>query len=527
MGNTYNTKTFRFHFMLIYAVSAIISLSIIIFSVFLVNKFTTRYEQYSTITEPIKYQIQAFNIDVNRQASYMQAYALTGDEKSREQGQQILHVKLPERIETMQNRATRLKDNMLDNKIAEVEKALVKLQEISKSISYQDQSLTAGLIKESYIPLLESFSLHLKELNAYLYEKHTSAFDNIFATIDTVKYWSIAAFMLLMGLFYLVVRKARRFIITRISALQETISDIAKGNVPGELPEPHNELSTITRAINYLLLNLKNVKEFSLHVGKGDFDSNISVFENEGELGKALAGMRQSLKEVSAEDKKRDWINQGLAEFNHTIRLHNNDLTELCYQILSQLVKYVKANQGGIFILNNENHTAPRLQLEASYAYERKKFQEKILEPGQGLVGQAFLEQDKIYLKEIPQNYVNITSGLGHATPTTLFIQPLKVNDEVVGVLELASFREVEPYVQDFIGKVCESLAAAVATARNNVNNRRILEESQELTEQLRAQEEELRQNTEELQATQEEMERRIRELEAENQAFKQMAPQN
>lgn len=527
MGNNYKTNTFRFHFILIYAVAAFISISIIAFSVLLVYKFTSRYEQYSTITEPIKYQVQAFSIDVNRQASYMQAYALNGDEKSREQALQLLNGKLPERIQTMQRRGARLNDPKLIRQIAAMDKELGKLQELSKGISYQDQDQTADLVRDSYIPQLESISLELKELNNYLYEKHTRTFDEIFETIDTVQYLATAGFLLLMSLFYLVVSKTRRFIISRISAMQETIQDIARGNIPAELPEPHNELSPITRAINYLQLNLRNVKEFSLRVGQGDFDSNIAVFENEGELGKALAEMRQSLKEVAAEDKKRDWVNHGLAEFHQTIRLHNNDLSELCYQVLSQLVKYVNANQGGVFILNHEDHSSPRLQLEASYAYERKKFQQKVLEPGQSLVGQAFLEQDKIYLKEIPQNYVNITSGLGHATPGTLLIYPLKVNEEVVGVMELASFKEFENYVQDFIGKVCESLAAAVSTAKNNEHNRKILEESQVLTEQMRAQEEELRQNTEELQATQEEMERRIRELESENQRLQQAAVNN
>lgn len=516
MLKNFNPKTFRFHFILIYAVAAVISLLIILSYFISANTFTSRYNHYATVVEPLKYQIQAFNIEINKQAAFLQAYALTGEETSKKLGVQLLNSKLPERIQSMRTLASQLNDPVLDDKIDKTEAQLKVFQAESGKIFYPASDQVSNLIRNSYAPKVEETSSFLKDFNAYLYDKHSSTFNNIFTSLDNTKYWTLSAFVLLMGLFYFVVRKTRHFILAGIKVLENEINEIAAGNIPAEVPVEENELSPIMQSVNSLVKNLRNVKEFSLQVGKGDFDTNISVFENEGELGQALAGMRQSLKEVAQEDKKRHWVNVGLTQFHGIIRQHNTELQDLCYEVLSQLIKYVKVNQGGIFILHEEE-SLKELRLEASYAYNRKKFLEKVLAPGQGLVGQAYLEQDKIYLKEIPKNYVHITSGLGDATPTTLLIQPLKVNEQVVGVMELAAFHDIETHVQDFIEKVAETLASAVANARNNSKNRKILEESQSLAEQLRAQEEELRQNTEELQATQEEMERRIRELEAEN----------
>ncbi|WP_017729904.1 GAF domain-containing protein [Nafulsella turpanensis] len=525
MSRKYNLHTFSFHFILIYAVAALISLLIIISYFISANTFTIRYNHYASVVEPLKYQIKACNIEINKQAAALQAYSITGEEKSKKVGIQLLNKKLPERIQLMRDYAAQLNDPMLESKISEVEAALLKFQLASQQITYPADEQMASLIKSSYAPEVERLSSFLKDFNAYLYDKHSSTFNNTFSTLNTTKYWTLLAFILLMGLFYFVVRKTRKFVLTRVKTLEEEINEIAAGNIPAEIPVEENELSSIIKSVNTLVQNLRNVKEFSLQVGKGDFDTNITVFDNEGELGNALAGMRQSLKEVAQEDKKRHWVNAGLTQFHSIIRQNNTELQELCFEVLSQLIKYIKVNQGGVFILHDENGYK-ELRLEASYAYNRKKFQEKVLAPGQGLVGQAYLEQDKIYLKEIPKNYVHITSGLGDAPPTTLLIQPLKVNEQVVGVIELAAFYDIEGYVQDFIEKVAETLASAVANAKNNSRNRLILEESQSLAEQLRAQEEELRQNTEELQATQEEMERRIRELEAENQRLKEPANQ-
>lgn len=526
MKTNATNRTFQFYFILIYGIAAFISIGIIIYSLLITSQLTSHYERFAKVIEPMKYQLQAFNIDINKQAALLQTYLITNDEEAQKEALWLLEKKLPSRIEQMRGHASELDDSSLSLKIEEIENNLHKIEASGKNLSFHSPENAATQLQETYMPTIKASSAILKEVNTYLYDKHNNHFSQTIASQESGQVWMLGCFLIFIGLFYFIVRQTRRFILGRIKQLEEQISEIASGNIPAELPVPANELKPTITTINYLLQNLRNVKEFSLQVGKGDFDTNVTVFDNQGELGTALAQMRQSLKEVSVQDKQRNWANHGLSQFHSLIRQHNQNLQELCYGVLSQLVKYINANQGGVFVLQEEEQQK-LLKLEACYAYNRKKFQEKVLQPGQGLAGQAFLEKEAIYLKEIPSNYVSITSGLGEATPGTLLVQPLKVNEQVVGILELAAFHDFPVYVRQFIEKVAEALGAAVATVRTNERNTHILQESQGLTEQLRAQEEELRQNTEELQATQEEMQRLIHELQTENQQLKEAALKN
>jgi GAF domain-containing protein len=146
------------------------------------------------------------------------------------------------------------------------------------------------------------------------------------------------------------------------------------------------------------------------------------------------------------------------------------------------------------------------------YAYDKKKYIDKKLHVGQGLVGQAVMEKDTIYITHIPANYVQITSGLGEATPRSVIIVPLKTNDHVMGAIEVASFEKLEKHEIEFLEKLTESIAASIGSIRTNERTREMVNQLQQQTEQMRSQEEEMRQNMEELSATQEEMIRKEQE---------------
>ena len=162
------------------------------------------------------------------------------------------------------------------------------------------------------------------------------------------------------------------------------------------------------------------------------------------------------------------------------------------------------------------------LELKACYAYERKKYIEKRIEIGMGLLGQCYLEGATVFMTSVPDNYLQITSGLGQANPKCLILVPLKMNDVTHGVLEVASFHVLEKYQIEFFEKIAESIASSISGVRINERTKQLLADSQSQSEMLRSQEEEMRQNLEEMQATQEEMNRkeqeyikRIQELES------------
>ncbi len=242
----------------------------------------------------------------------------------------------------------------------------------------------------------------------------------------------------------------------------------------------------------------------------------------------ALISMQQQMQLLAQEEQERKWTSEGLAQFAQFLQDKAKHGTAIFDVLLSSLIKYIGANQGSLFTVNSDGTTrdhhasqglssqsTPSLEMVSCYAYERKKHKVKTILAGEGLIGQCFLEAESIFLTDIPEGYVHITSGLGLATPRTLLLVPLKLNEQVLGVIELASFQVFKPYQIRFIEKLGESIASTIADTQVSENTRKLLEHMREQTEELRAAEEEMRQNMEEMAATQEEVRRR--EAQAQN----------
>ncbi len=318
-------------------------------------------------------------------------------------------------------------------------------------------------------------------------------------------------FLIIISNLFLINRLIKK-LTGNINLIGNFYESLSKGNIPDQFNPSIIEFEKISHYSNSTARELMNIKNFFLKVGEGDLNNDIQVFNDEGELGKTLSNVREELKKVSETDRQRNWINEGLSKLSEILRIET-DLDKQCNDILLGLIKYIGANQGNIFIINNNITGNPYLELKATYAYGRKKYLKKQINLGEGLTGQAWQEMDTIYLKDIPQNYITIRSGLGEATPNNLLVVPLKNDSNIQGVLEVASFKYFQPFEIKFIERIAESIAMALSNTKITERTRILLEETQLMTEQMRAQEEEMRQNMEELEATQEEMQRNTNEI--------------
>ncbi|MGM0580070.1 MAG: GAF domain-containing protein [Bacteroidota bacterium] len=369
-----------------------------------------------------------------------------------------------------------------------------------------------NLYAENLKPLSDEFDDKASVLFSNLEQESLDIGDKIYAARDRFVIVESIIVLVSILLCFLLYQFARKQIKGSISTLQDEVKVLSEGNIPETRAKTNDEFDIILEEIHTLSSNLANVKNFALEVGKGSFDSDISVFNNQGDIGTSLAEMRDSLKNVSEEARIRNWTNKGSAEFGDILRKHNKNISELSDHVITYMVNYLSANQGSIFIVGEDENGEEALHLTATYAYDRKKFLEKTIQPGQGLVGQAYLEKQSIYMKELPDNYVSITSGLGKATPNSIFIVPLIANETVYGVIEIGTFTEFTENERKFIEDVGENIASSIQSVKINERTNKLLEDSQQMTEEMRAQEEEMRQNMEELQATQEEMERSQKE---------------
>ena len=358
---------------------------------------------------------------------------------------------------------------------------------------------------------------------------------------DAIRNFRISLFVGIIGilLMALVIAVIGKNITNPITKITDLLNKIAKGHIGEEMKikiESGDEIEEMAKALNQSVEGLNKKAEFANSIGQGKLDEKFDLLSDEDVLGKSLLEMRSSLVKAEEEDEKRKtedekrrWANEGLAKFADILRQNNDNLEMLATEIIMNLVNYLKANQGGVFILNDEDKENLHFNLLSAFAYDRRKYIQKHIKIGEGLIGTCAIEKKTVYMTDLPQDYMEITSGLGGASPGSLLIVPLKLEEEVLGVLEIASFNVFEKHEVEFVEKLAESIGATLSSVRINIRTNELLERSQQQAEEMAAQEEEMRQNMEELQATQEEMKRKedhmkkvINEMQVQEEKLKQ-----
>ncbi len=326
----------------------------------------------------------------------------------------------------------------------------------------------------------------------------------------------LIVFLVIVGVIIALIIAAN--IVKPIAYINTVISQLGKGELPEDKKTRFrkDEIGQIAGSVDKLIAGLRSTSFFAENIGKGQYQADYKPLSSSDVLGNALINMRNNLADRAKEDIDRNWATSGLAKFAEILRKNNDDIAQLADTVLSELVVYVKANQGGLFIVleeeddkeNKDKKIEPYMRLEACYAWDKKKYLEQKVYLGDGLTGQAWQEKATIYLTEVPNDYIMITSGLGKANPRCILIVPLKVNEQVFGVVELASLNEFKKFEIEFVEKIAESIGSAIATAKSNERTQKLLEDSKALAEQSAAQEEEMLQNFEQMQEVQEEKER-------------------
>ena len=379
----------------------------------------------------------------------------------------------------------------------------------------------AGDNKEAFNLFLTDLSPKTADLDRRVNEIFTDIVDasyvdarRIFRKETFFKVAEVIAILIALAVAFLLFRHLSEHLKKSLSQINESLKTLSGGDLPKDLERTNDEFDEVLGEVDSLTENLGAIKEFASEVGSGNFETDITVFDNQGEIGQSLAQMRDSLLQVAEEERERRWFSEGISKFSDIVRKHSESLELLCREVIVEMVRYLDASQGGLFVVEDNEEGEKILRLAGMYAFDRHKYIQKEVLRGQGLSGQCWVEKKTIHLREIPNEYVKIRSGLGGAHPNSILIIPLILNEEVFGVIEIASFKKFKDQQVVFLEKLGETLASFISNVRNSENTRKLLEEAQEMTSEIRSQEEEARQNMEEMSATQEEMKRNQRRLE-------------
>ncbi len=311
--------------------------------------------------------------------------------------------------------------------------------------------------------------------------------------------------------------------LTPLNNLRRVITSMSKGELPKkEVFTSSDEIGQMGIALNNLIAGLKHKAEFAKDIETGNFKVMFEISGKNDLLGNSLLAMRNSLAEATKheairrkENEERSWVTQGISEFNEIIREHSGSQEEFALVAINKLTRYTDSQVGGLYILNDVDEEDIFLELIAFYAYDRHKFFEQKILPGENLIGQCYLEKDTIFITDIPKGYIKISSGLGKDDAKSVLIVPLIINEKVYGIVELASLNVYESYQIEFIEKVGEILASTISTIQINLQTSQLLEETHEKSEILEQQEKESIKNIEQLNIE-------LEKLKSANKEFKQ-----
>lgn len=275
------------------------------------------------------------------------------------------------------------------------------------------------------------------------------------------------------------------------------------------------EIEEIRNALEKLREKRVIVAEFISEIAKGNFTTKMLakgdiIAEGLMEMQDSLIKIKEEEDKRKAADDKQNWINNGLSMLNDTLRRTDKNFETHAYHVIKTLLEHVKGNQGTLFLAQHsgnifEDDESTEYKAISAVAWGRRKKIETSYKKGESLIGRCVFEKDIIYMTEVPDDYINITSGLGQANPRTILLVPMVVKDLVFGVIEIASFDELQPHQIDFLCKAGDIIALSFINKQEADKTARLLEQTKQQANDLIQKEEELKQNLEEIEANNEE----------------------
>jgi PAS domain-containing protein len=318
---------------------------------------------------------------------------------------------------------------------------------------------------------------------------------------------SVASFLVFFAILQFILFVSIQSLRTKLRTLRQMMVRLAKNQkIDKQLLHGEKEFMEISENAAHISEKMEALTSFAQGISNDIFSQTFPKIIVNDELGEALIKINDKLNEAmynehirQKEEKLRTWESEGLSKFVGILQRNRDRLDLLCFELISNLVEYLGANLGALFFLNNENPSDVHFVQMATYAYEQKKILTNKIYPNQGLIGRLYSEKKTIYLSEIPEGYITITSGLGSGAPKNLIIVPLMIGNEVYGAIEIASFNILKGYQIEFIEKIGENIASTINNVLVNNKTRELLEQSREQSKLLSVQEEKMRKNLIEL----------------------------
>jgi HAMP domain-containing protein/CheY-like chemotaxis protein/signal transduction histidine kinase len=259
----------------------------------------------------------------------------------------------------------------------------------------------------------------------------------------------------------------------------------------------------LTANVNLLAANLttqvRAIAEVATAVTQGDLTRSIQV-EARGEVSDLkdnINAMIGNLRGTTARNTEQDWLKTNLAKFSRMMQ-GQRDLVPVGEMLLSELAPLVNAQHGIVYVVESGEGAIHFRQL-ATYADPEVGAEPRRYALGEGIVGQAAADRQRLLLEDIPEELIHVRGGLVSARPRNVIALPVLYEGEVKAVVELASTHQFTASHLAFLEQLTGSIGVVLNTIEATMRTEGLLKQSQQLAGELQTQQTELQQTNAEL----------------------------
>jgi PAS domain S-box-containing protein len=223
----------------------------------------------------------------------------------------------------------------------------------------------------------------------------------------------------------------------------------------------------------------QNMEE--LHTTQEEMENQKRLLlENQENMQKVERELRQRQTEMQSQQ----WLESGLSRFDDIMRLnYDKNLEEFSDIIMRHLAELFNATQGAFYVFDESENA---LIMTGGYACTTQSVKKTRFTVGEGILGQIIKTKRMVLLEDLPEEGAVIESALTKVHSRCLLIMPMLYNEDIQGVIELASLENFEPLHIEFIQRLGKNVASMLQSIRGILRTQQLLIQSQEMTVKLR-----------------------------------------
>jgi signal transduction histidine kinase/DNA-binding response OmpR family regulator len=306
----------------------------------------------------------------------------------------------------------------------------------------------------------------------------------------------------------------------QLSKIIYSLNQLSKGIIPNPIRvNGQDEIAKTSRIINVLTSTnnelIKQVKEIEI----GNYSVKVRVKSDRDQLALSFNTMAKKLYDLESRHKHQLSMREA-ENFLFEKTRFTSDLNEFSREALISVGRFLNAQIWAFYTFDPIHRM---LQFKASVGVVEKSVDNIPL--GDGIIGHAATNIKRIeIIDRVPQDFYMIQTGIGESRPSQIAVIPLELSDELLGVVEIASFHEFNDKELEMMQVMKEKVAIALQMTQSRLETQSLLEQIQVQTEELRVTNETLEKQAQSLQVSEENLQVQQEELQVTNEELELQA---